>query len=157
MCMHPNKLLSFTISELVIAMLISSIAISLAIFSFLGISKQIHRYQTGASKQDQIQQFYTALAHDFYKSDSIYLINNHLDFFSKKQYISYHVTTVCTRKSEEHISSYEIEATNCIYEYNSERMKETIYIVLQQKDTLYLTKDIAHAPIVIKDYANTHK
>lgn len=157
MCIYHKKLFAFTISELVVAMLISSIAISLAIFSFLGISKQVHRYQMSVSKQDQIQQFYTALSHDFYKSDSIYLNNNYLELISEKDYVRYQISSVCSRNIGNHQSNYEIEATSSVYEYNSERMKETIYIILQQKDTLYLTKDIAHAPIVIKDYAHTRK
>lgn len=89
-----KKIRAFTLIELVIALLLSSFTIGLAITAYLMVSKQFNQFTSQMDQNTVLVQFYNALKQDFERADRIYYNAHALEMKREKdKVLSYHFSS----------------------------------------------------------------
>lgn len=88
---HNKKVTAFTISELLVVLVISSILIGLSLTVLNLVQKQVSVIRSNYEKNTEIQQLERTLVYDFQRYKLLYNIqNNRLSAFSVNDTVTYH-------------------------------------------------------------------
>ena len=127
-----QKIKAFTLLELLVGMIISSLVIGFCFMSYFIIYKQYLNYRTTKQVISDVVLLNTVICSDFTKSNRITAVNENeliLDY-ENKQVINYHFTPeFIIRKADETTDTFKINSSNCIPVYITDMENEKLSLI----------------------------
>ncbi len=140
--LNKYNLKSFTLTEVIISLLISSIAVSLAMISLLNIKKEIKHVEIKHNQQLECDRFQFLFEKDFQECDSMSIDNNKIYFNQENKTIIYDLLNKSSRKKNDHIDTFSFSTIISDYQIIPSPNKIWIDLVTNKKDSLYFEKEV---------------
>lgn len=121
------KIKAFTIIELTVVMLLSSIVISIAYFAFDMLTIKYLRYKKDNEVRYEMTNINSLLNHAFYISDSVIVTGNTIHAHIQSAVIDYELTPECILKYDRGITdTFHFPVSKMEYLYENEHITEGI-------------------------------
>ena len=143
-----KKIKSFTLTEVMVALLISSIAFSLAIFSLLNIQKQIYKFQLLSNSSIEKEHFFYLLNKDFQENIPQKMENNILTISSENKTVQYELFKQPKRIQAAKIDTFSLQINSVNYFINPSNNTVHLDIVIDKNDSLHFQKELGIHDII---------
>lgn len=107
-----NKIKAFTLTELLIGMVISSIVIGIAYYGYSAVNEQLHRYQKIKFEMTELLQLKSNLESEFFEAETVTLEEKRLLFLGKDTLEYLFDDSLIYRKSNDVLDTFRVNTNN---------------------------------------------
>lgn len=148
MWQNKLKLKSFTLTEVMVALLISSIVFALASFSIINIQKQVFKFELTSNHFIEKERFYCLLNKDFQSNVPQQFASKTLTISNDNKHIQYQFNEKVIRIQNENLDTFTFHINEVNYFVDNVENTLHLDLILDNSDSFHFEKELGIQDLV---------